>query len=62
MLLFSLHNYRIAASLGLDKLFLVAFGNVVDTRVGLNMVRRNALAPDWLRRVVSSKEEAHVGP
>jgi len=48
VLLFSLHNRRIVASLGLDKLSLVALGVVVDTGAGPNLVRRNALAPDWL--------------
>jgi len=37
------------ASLGLDKLSLVAFGVVLDTGAGPNLVLRNALAPDWLR-------------
>jgi len=60
VLLFSLHNYRIVASLGLDKLSLRAFGVVVDTGAGPNLVRRNALAPDWLRQVISSKEEEQV--
>ena len=60
MLLFSLHNYRIVASLGLDKLSLVAFGVVVDTGAGPNLVRRNALSRDWLRQVVTSKEEEQV--
>ena len=57
MVLNSLHNYRIVASLGLDKLSLVAVGVVVDTRAGPNLVRQSALAPDWLRQVVTSKEE-----
>ena len=60
MLLFSLHNYRIVASLGLDNLSLLAFGVVVDTGVGRNLVRRNALAPDWLPQVVISQEEEQV--
>jgi len=60
VLLFSLHNYRIMASLGLDKLSLVAVGVVVDTGAGPNMVRRSALAPEWLRQVVTSKEEEQV--
>ena len=60
MLLFSLHNYRIVTSLGLDKLSLVAFGVVVDTGAGLNLVCRSALSPDWLRQVVTSKEEERV--
>ena len=54
VLLISLHDYRIVASLGLDKLSLRAFGVVVDTGAGPNLVRRNALAPDWLRQVVTS--------
>ena len=57
MLLFILHNYRIVASLGLDKLSLLAFGFVVDTGAGPNFARRNDLAPDWLRQVVTSQEE-----
>ena len=60
VLLFSLHEYRIVASLGLEKLSLVAFGVFVDTGAGLNLVRRNALSPDWLRQVVTSKEEEQV--
>jgi len=60
VLLFSLNNYRIVASLGLDKLSLVAVGVVVDTGARPNLVRRSALAPDWLHRVVTSKEEARV--
>jgi len=60
VLLFSLHNYRIVASLGLEKLSLVAVGVVVDTGAGPNLVRRSALAPDWLRQVVTSKEEERV--
>jgi len=55
-----LHNYRIVASLGLDKLSLRAFGVVVDTGAGPNLIRRNALAPDWLRQVVTSTEEEQV--
>jgi len=54
VLLISLHDYRIVASLGLDKLSLRAFGVVVDTGAGPNLVRRNALASDWLRQVVTS--------
>jgi len=54
VLLFSLRNYRIVASLGLDKLSFVAFGVVVDTKAGPNLVRRNALGPYWLRQVVTS--------
>jgi len=46
VLLFSLHKYRIVASLGLYKLSLRAFGVVVDTGAGPNLVRRDALAPD----------------
>jgi len=60
VLLFSLHNYRIVASLGLDKLSLVAVGVVVETGAGPNLVRRSALAPDWLRQVVTSKKEERV--
>jgi len=60
VLVFSLHNYRIVASLGLDKLSLRAFDVVVDTGAGPNLVRRSALAPDWLRQVVTSKEEEQV--
>jgi len=60
VLLFSLHNYGIVASLGLDKLSFRAFGVVVDTGAGPNLVRLNALAPDWLRQVVTSKEEEQV--
>jgi len=40
VLLFGLHNNRIVASLGLEKLSLVAFGVVVDTGAGPNLVRR----------------------
>jgi len=58
--LFSLHNYRIVASLGLDMLSLVAVGVVVDTGAGPNLVRRSALAPDWLGQVVISNEEERV--
>jgi len=46
VLLFSLHNYRIVASLGLDKLSLRAFGVVVDTKADPDLTRRNARAPD----------------
>jgi len=60
VLLFSLHNYRIVASLGLDKLSLLSFGVVVDTGAGLNLVRRNALAPDWLPQVLTSQKEEQV--
>jgi len=60
VLLLSLHNYRIVASLGLYKLSLVAVGVVVDTGAGPNLVRRSALASDWLRKVVTSKEEERV--
>jgi len=57
---FSLHNYRIVASLGLEKLSLVAVGVFVDTGAGPNLVRRSALAPDGLRQVVTSKKEERV--
>jgi len=60
VLLFRLHKYRIVASLGLDKLSLVAVGVVVDTGAGPNLVRRSALARGWLRQVVTSKEEEQV--
>jgi len=60
VLLFSLHNYRIVASLGLEKLSLHPFGVVVDTGAGPILVRRDALAPEWLRQVVTSKEEEQV--
>jgi len=60
VLLFSLHNYRIVASLGLEKLSLRPFGVVVDTGAGPILVRRDALAPEWLRQVVTSKEEEQV--
>ena len=60
MLLFSLHNYLIVASLGLEKLALVAFGVVVDTGAGPNLVHRSALAPAWLRQVVTCKEDERV--
>ena len=60
VLIFSLHNYLIVASLGLDKLSLRAFGVVVDTEAGPNLVRRNALAPDLLRQVVTSTQEEQV--
>jgi len=60
VLLFSLHNYRIVALLGRDKLSLVAVGDVVDTKAGPNLVRRSVLAPDWLRQVGTSKEEERV--
>jgi len=60
VLLYSLHNYRIVASLGLDQLSLVAFGVLVETGAGPNLVRRSALAPEWPRRVVTSKEEEQV--
>jgi len=48
------------ASLRLDKLSLLAFGVVVDTGAGPILVRRNALAPDWLRQAVTIKEEDQV--
>jgi len=54
VLLFSFHNHRIVASLGFDKLSFFAFGVIVDTGAGPNLVRRNALSPDWLRSVVTS--------
>jgi len=60
VLLFILHNYRIVASLGLDKLSLVAENVVVYNGAGPNLVRRSALAPDWLRQVVTSEEEERV--
>jgi len=60
VLLFRLHNYRIVASLGLDKLSLVAVSVVADTGAGPNLVRRSAFAPEWLRQVVTSKEEERV--
>jgi len=60
VLLFSRHNYRIVTSLGLDKLSLLAFGVVVDTGAGPNLVRRNALAPDCLPQVLTSQEEEQV--
>jgi len=60
VLLFSLHNYRIVASLGLEKLSRRAFGVVVATGAGPNLVGRNALAPDWLLQVVTSTEEKEV--
>ena len=60
MLLFSLHNYRIVASLGLDKLSLVALGVVVDTGAGPSLDRRNDLCPDWLHQVVTCTEEEQV--
>jgi len=60
VLLFSLRNYRIVVSLGLEELSIVAFGVVVDTGAGPNLVRRSALAPDWLHQVVTSMEEEQV--
>jgi len=60
VLLFSLRNYRIVASLGLDKLSLVAGGVVVDTGARPFLVRRSSLAPDWLRQVVTSKAQERV--
>ena len=57
---FSLHNYRIVASLCLNKVSLVAFSVVVDTEAGPNLVRRNALSSDWLRHVGTSKEAEQV--
>jgi len=53
VLLRSLHNYRIVASLGLDKMSLVTFGCVVGAGVGINVVRRSALAIDWLCQVLT---------
>jgi len=60
VLLLSVLNYRIVPSLGLDKLSLVAFGVVLDTVAGPSLVRRSALAPDWLRQVVTPKKEKRV--
>ena len=60
LLLFSLHNYRTVAVLSLEKLSLVAVGVVVDTGAGPNLVRRRALAPVWLRQVVTSNEDEQV--
>jgi len=60
VLLFGLHNNRIVASLGLDKLSLVAFRVFVDTGAGPNLVRRSALPSDWLRQIVTPKEEERV--
>jgi len=60
LLLLSLHNYRIVASLGPEKLSFVAFVVVADKGAGPDLVRRNALAPDWLLQVVLSKEEEQV--
>jgi len=60
VLLFGLHNYRILATLVLDKLSLVAFGVVLDTGAGPNLVLQSALAPDFLRQVVTSKREELV--
>jgi len=57
VLLFSLLSYRIVAWQGLDKLSLRSFVVVVDTGAGPNLVRQDALAPDWLHKVVTSKEE-----
>jgi len=57
---FSLHNYRIVASLCLNKVSLVAFSVVVDTEAGPNLVRRNALSSDWLRHVGTAKEAEQV--
>jgi len=53
-----LHNYRIVASLGLDKLSLVALGVVLNTGVDPNLVRRNALSPDWFRQVVPPRRNS----
>ena len=60
VLLLRLRNYRVMSSMGLDKLSLVAFGVVVVTGAGPNLVRRSALAPDWLLQVVTSKKEEQV--
>jgi len=49
-----------AQQLGLEKLSLVAFVVVVDTGAGHNLVRRSALAPDWLCQVATSKKEEQV--
>ena len=57
VLLFSLHNNRIVASLGLEKLAHVALGVVVDTGAGPSVVYQSALVPGWLHQVVTSKEE-----
>ena len=61
MLLFSLQNHCIVASLGLNKLSLVAVGVVVDAGAGPNLVRRSALSPDWLHQVVNSKDKKRSG-
>jgi len=60
VLLLRLRNYRVMSSMGLNKLSLVAFGVVVVTGAGPNLVRRSALAPDWLLQVVTSKKEEQV--
>jgi len=60
VLLVSLHNYRVVALLGLEKLSLVTVGVVVDTGAGPNLVRRSALAPCWLRQKVPSNKDEQV--
>ena len=60
VLRFSLHTHRIVASLGLEKVSLVAFGVVVDTGAGPHLVRRSGVAPDWLLQVATSKKEERV--
>jgi len=60
VLLLSLHSDRIVASLGLDTMSFVPVGLFVDTGAGPNLVRRSALAPDWLRHFVTSEEEERV--
>jgi len=60
VLLQSLKNYRIVASLGLEQLSLVPLGVVVDTGAGPFLVRRKALPPEWLRQGITSKEEQQV--
>jgi len=57
VVLLSLQNYRIVASLGLNTLSLLALGVVMDKGAGHDLVLRSALAPDWLRQVVTSKVE-----
>jgi len=60
VLLLSLHNYHIVASLGLDEVCLAAFGVFMDTWAGPNLVRLSAIGPDWLHQVVVLKEEEQV--
>jgi len=60
VLLFSLPNYPFVASLGLDKLSLVAVRVGVDTGAVPNLVQWSAFAPDWLRHFITSKEEERV--